>query len=137
MIKKVIIRRGESVLGYEFVEIHEDGNENIIPLDRKTSDECLYLPENSMGRKYISISKLEKNGGYLELFSKVGLEEYLDDDDRKLYLSLIEKAQNEKKRREEEAKNLSPEEKAKREVMKQIKKCLELGIDIESLGIKI
>ena len=114
---KYVVRKSEvGKFGYEYVVIDDMGKEDIQALDRKTPDECLYLPQNPMNRKFISISKLEKSGGYLELMSKVGLEEYLDEEDRILYLSLIEKAQREKERREKELKNLSPEEKLRLDI---------------------
>lgn len=119
---KIFIRRSESAkFGYEFVT-EVDGVETVQALDRKTPDECLYLPENPMNRKFISISKLEKSGGYLELISKTGIEDYLSEEDRALYLSLIEKAQREKKRREEELKNLDPKEKLRRQIEEMMKK---------------
>lgn len=119
---KIFIRRSEnSKFGYEFVT-EVNGTETIQALDRKTPDECLYLPENPMNRKFISISKLEKSGGYLELISKTGIEDYLSEEDRALYLSLIEKAQREKKRREEELKNLDPKEKLRRQIEEMMKK---------------
>lgn len=136
-MEKVVIRRGEGKWGYEYVVIHHDGTEEIQALDRKTPDECLYLPKNPMGRKFISLSKLEKNGGYLELQSKVGIEEYLDEEDRILYLSLIEKALENKRKMEEAQKNLSPLEKAQLEYKKAMETCLKLGIDPSTLGIKI
>ena len=40
----------------------------------------------------------------------------MDEEDRILYLSLIEKAQREKERREKELKNLSPEEKLRLDI---------------------
>lgn len=119
---KIFIRRSEnSKFGYEFVT-EVNGVESVQALDRKTPDECLYLPENPMNRKFISISKLEKSGGYLELISKTGIEDYLSEEDRALYLSLIEKAQKEKKRREEELKNLDPKEKLRRQIEEMMKK---------------
>jgi hypothetical protein len=136
-MEKIVIRRGQGTYGYEYVVVSSDGTENIVPLNKKTTDECLYLPENPMNRKYIAISKLEKNGGYIELSSKIGVEDYLSDEDKELYFSLIKKANEEKKRREEEAKNLSPMEKAQLEMKKAVAQCLKLGIDLSTLGIKI
>lgn len=130
-MKKFVVRRSEvAKFGYEYVVIDHDGSETITLLEKKTPDECLYLPENVMNRKFISLSKLEKNNGYIELASKVGLEEYLDEKDRELYLSLIEKAMKNKKLKEEEAKNLTPVEKAQLEYQKAVEHCKKLGIKI-------
>lgn len=62
------------------------------------------LPSNELGRKWVMISKLTKNGGSLELTPHIErakssdpverkpLESYLNEEDRALYLELVAKA---------------------------------------------
>lgn len=87
----------------------------IYPIDRCTDEgyKTLCLPENDTGRKYVSKRKVNEAGGTLELGEKppVGeskpravakdLSEYLDGEDKELYLALVEKAtEREAKERE-------------------------------------
>lgn len=105
-MKKIIRKNEEKKFGWEWVEIDENGNENIIDLNKKTTDNYLYLPENEFNRRLIGMNFLEKQGDEWEVTMrnstpkisnnqttiKKGLEEYLDDDDKALYLALVEKA---------------------------------------------
>ena len=78
----------------------------IYPIDRCTDEgyKTLCLPENDTGRKYVSKRKVNEAGGTLELGEKLpvgepkaktqvkDLSEYLDGEDKELYLALVEKA---------------------------------------------
>ena len=126
---KTIIRKSqESKTGYEMVIIDDENNENIYLLNDKPKNEpfTLILPENPSNRKYFNTKKVDNSGGEIELTYKETmtfgprsetsnrkpLEDYLNDEDKELYLSLIEKA---KKNREEATKKqpLTEIEKAK------------------------
>lgn len=113
----------------------------------------LVLPENSSGRKLINENKLmkclEKNPIY-ELSPKgevhknpqgqsrsvKGLEEYLDGEEKELFLNLIEKARENKKKSMEKPK-LSEKEKLEKKIEKYRKMIEEIEskeIDFEPLG---
>lgn len=127
-MKTVIRKSQESKTGYEMVIIDDENNESIYLLNDKPKNEpfTLILPENPSNRKYFNTKKVDNSGGEIELTYKETmtfgprsetnnrkpLEDYLNDEDKKLYLSLIEKA---KKNREEATKKqpLTEIEKAK------------------------
>lgn len=131
-MKYFIQKNINTKFGYELVEVDSDNNENIIALNRKTTDNCLYLPENcknDTNRALISIKMLDKAAtDRYELLpkeyktprvlgnSKKPLEDYLSDEDKELYLALVEKA---KKAREEATKKpMTEEEKLKAKIAK-------------------
>lgn len=118
--------------GYELVIKDTDGS--IVeskPIDTIVDDgKTLKLPENPSNRKYFNIKKVEAAGGSIELAYKESitfgprtdeprekkpLEDYLEGEDRIIFLELLEKA---KKNRAEANKKvpLTPLEKKKREV---------------------
>lgn len=133
-----IVRKSTtSLTGYEIVF-----DDKVVSIDKTYPNEptTLILPENPSNRKYFSSKKVDAAGGEIELTYKEsktlgprtesvtprkGLEEYLDEDDKALYLALVEKA---KKNREEANKKvpLTPLQKAEREVEKWLKKVEEL-----------
>lgn len=97
-----------STTGYEIV-IKDD--EGLIvetkPIDTIVDEgKTLKLPENPSNRKYFSLKKVEDADGVIELTyketiklgtrepgeSKKPLEDYLNDEDKALYLALVEKA---------------------------------------------
>lgn len=97
-----------STTGYEIV-IKDD--EGLIvetkPIDTLVDDgKTLKLPENPSNRKYFNLAKVEAADGIVELTyketiklgnrepseSKKPLEDYLNDEDKALYLALVEKA---------------------------------------------
>ena len=131
-MKYFIQKNINTKFGYELVEVGDDGNENTIALNRKTTDNCLYLPENcknDTNRALISIKMLDKTvTDRYELVqkeykaprilgnNKKPLEDYLSDEDKATYLALIEKA---KKAREEATKKpMTEEEKLKAKIAK-------------------
>lgn len=109
-MKTIIIKSKEATTGYAIVI--EDGNGDLktINLDKmdKNYPNLIVLPTNPANRKWISKDKLDSiknfpdDGLKLEYKEsrKLGsythetkpLEDYLDEDDRKAYLALIEKA---------------------------------------------
>lgn len=112
---KVLVRKNnESATGYAIVTTHDDGTESVQPINHTDPANAmiLKLPENPSNRKWFSIKKVEAAGGEIELTYKEsktlgprtesaprkGLEEYLEGEDREMYLALVEKA---KKAREE------------------------------------
>lgn len=104
---KTIIRRN-AMNEYELVVIDDAGVDTVTLLtDRpKNEPDTLVLPANPSNRKYFNAKKVDNAGGEVELTYKEsksyghrtesaprkGLEEWLDDDDRALYLELVEKA---------------------------------------------
>lgn len=123
---------------YELVCVDDNGNETIVALNKKTTDNYLHMPEcvvNDTNRRLISIAMIEKsNCDRFEIVAKEykaprvlttsprkGLEEYLNEDDKKLFLELVEKA---KKAREEANKKqpMSKLEKAQRELERALAK---------------
>ena len=118
--------------GYELVI--KDDNGLIVEtksIDTLVDDgKTLKLPENPSNRKYYNLAKVEAADGIVELTYKESitlgtrsgepkekkpLEDYLNDEDKALYLALVEKA---KKNRAEANKKLplTPKEKLEREV---------------------
>lgn len=97
-----------STTGYELVIKDDDG----IIIETKDIDtivddgKTLKLPENPSNRKYFNLAKVEAADGIVELTyketiklgtrepgeSKKPLEDYLNDEDKALYLELVEKA---------------------------------------------
>ena len=121
-MEKVFIRKNENAkLGYELVIIDDFNNEIIkeISSTDPKNPEILKLPENPSNRKWFSINKIKENQielSYKE--SKVfgprneksekseksnnleNMIEYLNDEEKILFLELLEKAKKEKKRQE-------------------------------------
>lgn len=104
---KVFIRQNVSIeLGYEVVSIDELGNEIVQPIVKKVTDnkgDWYILPENPSNRKCISGNKIKDGlelvykeskvlGPRTESAPRKGLEEYLEGEDKELYLKLVEKA---------------------------------------------
>lgn len=120
---------------YELVVVDEVGNEEIVALNKKTTDNYLHLPEdcvNATNRRLISIAMIEKaNVDRFEITEKefkaprvLGpktdtnrkqLEDYLEGEEREMFIELLEKA---KKAREEANKKMpmSKEEKLLRRI---------------------
>ena len=121
-----------STTGYELV-IKDDNGLIVETKDIETivdDGKTLKLPENPSNRKYFNLAKVEAADGIVELTYKESiklgsrtdepkekkpLEDYLEGDEREMYLALVEKA---KKNRAEANKRvpLSPKEKLQREV---------------------
>lgn len=132
MTTTIIRKSTTSNTGYEIVY-----DDKIVEIEKTYPGEptTLVLPENPSNRKYFSSKKVDAAGGEIELTykesktfgprtestPKKSLEEYLDDEDKALYLALVEKA---KKNREEANKKvpLTPLQKAEREVERWMKK---------------
>lgn len=112
---KVLVRRNSNTnTGYELVTIDDSGKEATMSIDKTYPNEpfTLVLPANESNRKYFNSKKVEAAGGEIELTYKEsktfgprtesaprkGLEEYLEGEDKEMYLALVEKA---KKNREE------------------------------------
>ena len=128
-----------SSTGYELVIIHDD-HEEVHPIEKALPTKSgrtmsLVLPENPSNRQYYTMAKVDEAGGEVELTYKASitlgttverspkkpLEDYLDGEDRELYLALVEKA---KKAREEAHKKvpLTEEEKLMRIIERETKK---------------
>lgn len=105
----------EAKHNYELVCVDDNGNETIIALNKKTTDNYLHMPEcvvNDTNRRLVSITMIEKANvdrfeitareykepRTLNVAPKKGLEEWLEGDDKEMFLALVEKA---KKAREE------------------------------------
>ena len=127
---------------YELICVDDNGNETILPLNKKTTDNYLYMPEcvvNDTNRRLVSIAMIEKSKAdrfeitpkehkeprKLDMTNRKGLEEYLEGEDKEMYLALVEKA---KKAREEANKKapMSDLEKAMRAVERAQAKLAEL-----------
>lgn len=94
--------------------IENDGVISEIAVELSRDNTAYKLPDNPSNRKFVQISKFDKCNGYVELNAiernqsangprsqsapRKGLEEYLEGEDKELYLALVEKA---KKAREE------------------------------------
>lgn len=109
MTTTAIIRKSTNArFGYEYVTIDAEGRETIVALNKKTTDNYLHLPENPFNRKLIGIAFLEKQGDQWEVTPReaktktttnattkpktLALEEYLEGDDKELFLALKAKA---------------------------------------------
>ena len=121
--------------GYELVAIDHNGHETTFELNKKTTDNYLYLPEQCVkdtNRRLISMKMISTSDMY-EITPKeyheprtlstntTSLMDYLNDEDRAIFTQLIEKA---KKAREEATKKeaLTPVEKAQRAVERAMAK---------------
>lgn len=121
--------------GYELVKIDDNGNEVVMALDKKTTDNYLYMPDeviNATNRRLVGINGIKKaNVERYELTPKeykeprvLGshsngeprkkLDEYLTQEEKDILTELLARA---KARREEATKKvpLTPLEKARRE----------------------
>lgn len=109
---RTLVRRNEkAVAGYEMVIVHDDGTEEVKEVKVAWDNKSLELPTNPANRKWLFFSKL-KNQDEVELqyretrtlapraesAPRKGLEEYLEGEDKEMYLKLVEKA---RKAREE------------------------------------
>lgn len=128
-----------STTGYELVIRDEQGNEQVHLLNDKPKNEpfTLILPTNPSNRQYFSSKKVDAAGGEIELTyketrhldsnptPKKPIEDYLDEDDRALFLSLLEKA---RKNREEANKKvpMTAEEKLKRQIERLEKRLAQM-----------
>ena len=113
-MKVQITKNSKSATGYAIVTIQDNGEKSIQMIDRTYPNEpfTLVLPENASNRKYFNSKKVEAAGGTIDLEYKAsrtlgartessprkGLEEYLEGEEKELFLQLVEKA---KKNREE------------------------------------
>lgn len=107
---KHFIRINEATkFGYELVTIDNEGNETVRALNKKTTDNYLHMPSDVVadtGRKLISMAMVAKsNKDMFEIEAKAagtqavkttkvvkGLEEFLEGDERELYIELVKKA---------------------------------------------
>lgn len=106
---KVLVRKNSNTnTGYELVTIDDAGKEVAVAIDKTYSGEpfTLVLPANEVNRKYFNSKKVDAAGGSIELTFKEsktlgprtesaprkGLEEYLEGEDKAMYLALVEKA---------------------------------------------
>lgn len=135
-----ITRSNNAQTGYELVTINDDGTQTVQPIEKTYPNEpyTLVLPTNASNRKYFNSKKVENAGGTIELeykeskhigtkaepTTRKGLEEYLEGDDKILYLKLVEKA---KANREKAKGPMTAYEKALRQVEKWQKKVEELS----------
>lgn len=122
-LMKVYIENGKFYL---------NDNDNIVELSKVTKDsrggEWLNLPENSCNRTYVSMSKLQKNqvidyGSEIKEKRTLNLTgerkstkkwyEYLTDEDKKIALKLIEKAEENRRKIEND-----PAEKIREQIRK-------------------
>lgn len=110
-MKTFITRNADAKFGYQ---INFDGK-ILDVLDIVDDGKTLKLPDNPSNRKYFSIAKVEAAGGEIELTYKEtktfgprtttsttpktttrGIEEYLEGEDKELYLQLVKKAMDNK-----------------------------------------
>ena len=133
-MKYYITANPNSKHGYDLI-VDNDGETQVIELTRKTTDNYLHIPEqcaSETNRRLVSIAMIQKAD--VDMFevtpreyreprklstsnnvSRKGLEEYLNEEDKALFLALVEKA---KTAREEATKKvpLTPIEKAQRKL---------------------
>ena len=134
-MKTYIIKNTEAKTGYSIVTKEDDGrivDTMLIDEYDPNNPKSLKLPENPSNRKYFSIEKI---GDGIELTYKESktfgprgsgkkIEDYLTAEEKKIIEEIYSKA---KKRKEEEDKReLSPIEKAQKELEKWKKKVAEL-----------
>lgn len=139
-MKVQITRSNNAPTGYELVTTNDDGTQTVQLIEKTYPNEpfTLVLPTNASNRKYFNSKKVENAGGTIELeykeskpigtktepTTRKGLEEYLEGDDKILYLQLVEKA---KDNREKAKAPMTDYEKALRQVEKWQKKVEELS----------
>lgn len=139
-MKVQITRSNNAPTGYELVTTNDDGTQTVQLIEKTYPNEpfTLVLPTNASNRKYFNSKKVENAGGTIELeykeskpigtktepTTRKGLEEYLEGDDKILYLQLVEKA---KANREKAKAPMTDYEKALRQVEKWQKKVEELS----------
>lgn len=139
-MKVQITRSNNAPTGYELVTTNDDGTQTVQLIEKTYPNEpfTLVLPTNASNRKYFNSKKVENAGGTIELeykeskpigtrtetTTRKGLEEYLEGDDKILYLQLVEKA---KANREKAKAPMTNYEKALRQVEKWQKKVAELS----------
>lgn len=138
---KVFVRKNNvTKLGYELVIVQDDGQEVIKEITQTdpANDKIMKLPENPSNRKWLSMKKVVDNeleltykasmtlGPRGENIPRKDLSEYLEGEDKELYLKLVEKA---KKNREEANRRpqLTEKEKLQRKIEAMMKKLQELG----------
>lgn len=113
-MKVQITKNSKSATGYAIVTIDDNNVESVQMIEKTYPGEpfTLVLPQNASNRKYFNSKKVDAAGGTIELTYKESktlgprsessprksLEDYLNDEDKALFLSLVEKA---KKAREE------------------------------------
>lgn len=137
-MKYFITYNPQSKHGFQLVKVYDDNREEICNLDKKTTDDYLYLPEDvvkTTNRRLISMAMIKKaNVERFEITAKeyreprvLGprnenstprkkLEEYLTDDEKSIIADLIAKA---KARREaDKPKPLTEKEKLQRQLAK-------------------
>lgn len=117
-MKEIIRKQDTARYGYVHVIVSDDGKESVRMWLKRTPDNYLFFNGSHVGRKCVSIdlldSKLPNNGDEMEVTLenlskkgtgtsttkaatvKVPLENYLDEEDRKLFLELIAKANRNK-----------------------------------------
>lgn len=109
---RTLVRKNEmAVAGYEMVIVHDNGTEEVKEVKVAWDNKSLELPENPANRKWLFFSKIGNKevieleyrptrvlGPRGETSTKKPLEEYLEGEDKEMYLKLVEKA---RKAREE------------------------------------
>lgn len=139
-MKVQITRSNNAPTGYELVTTNDDGTQTVQLIEKTYPNEpfTLVLPTNTSNRKYFNSKKVENAGGTIELeykeskpigtrtetTTRKGLEEYLEGEDKILYLQLVEKA---KANREKAKAPMTNYEKALKQVEKWQKKVAELS----------
>ena len=118
---KEIIRKNENAqYGYEHVKVNDDGTEVVVKWLKKTSDNYLFFKHTYCSRKCVAIKLLEKMlpnegdelevsdsnltlertagiiNGTIKVEPKKPLEDYLNDEDKAIYLALVNKAKKAK-----------------------------------------
>lgn len=118
---KELIRKNENAqYGYEHVKVNDDGTEVVVKWLKKTSDNYLFFKQTYCSRKCVAIKLLEKMlpnegdelevsdsnltlertagiiNGTIKVEPKKPLEDYLNDEDKAIYLALVNKAKKAK-----------------------------------------
>ena len=146
-MKVQITKNAKAATGYAIVTIDDNGVETVQLIDKTYPNEpyTLVLPANESNRKYFNSKKVEAAGGTIELTYKEsktigprtesaprkGLEEYLDENDKKLYLALVEKA----KKAREEANKKTPKTEVEK-AMDKIAKLQALVAELKGQQVK-
>ena len=129
---KYYVQRNENArFGLECVAVDENGVEKVFALNKKTTDNYLFLPDECViatNRKLVGI-KIVKEANVdryeitqrerLATTSTKKLEDYMNDEDKATYLAIIERA---KKAKEEASKPMTELEKAQRAYDKALAK---------------